>query len=248
MNNVEYYRAISTPDKRNENRTNYIALGDYYTGDRKNLDRYHIVRHEIGHSIATFGVLEAWIGLAKQFGTMGDFLAFAKETISNYASVDIEETIAEAFACYTAPDYKKGSLPKPIEKIVEKMLSGEIPPNRERNLAMDEANVQHTREGIAPLDASYYPIIDTFILEKKDSITWLDNKKGLMSFDTYEARFRHILDAFKVPPEWTDALCALHPDNKWTVMTAKYVVHIYRDTDTPIDKFLENAKTFLAKG
>ena len=247
MNNIEYYRAISTPDKRDENRTNYIALGDYYTGNRKSLDKYHIVRHEIGHSIATFGVLEAWEELANRFQSMEAFLEYARVQISEYAGMDIEETIAESFAIYTAPDYKQGSLPDPVESLVLKMLNGDISRYRERSFAMDAANVKQEREGIEPVDPAYYPIIDTFIPEKEGEIRWLDNKKGMLTFSSYEERFRHILGVFKVPDEWIDALCRQHPNNKWSIMTAKFAVHIYRNTNTPLDRFLKKTETFFAE-
>ena len=248
MNNEEECRAFSTLDKRAGNKTNYIVLGDYYTGARKALEKYHIVRHEIGHSIATFGVLEKWQEFAVRFQQRDAFSKYSNDHISEYASVGIEEAIAEAFAFYTAPSYVHGSLPQEIEELVEKMLSGEIPERSTRSFAMDSKDSHTMREEIEPVDPAYYVIFDSFKPEPEDVIQWFDAKRGMLKFDTYEERFRHILGVFKVPKEWTDALCVQHPNNKWSVGAAQFVVYIYRETDTPLDKFLKKTETYLQEG
>ena len=114
-----------------------------------------------------------------------------------------------------------------------------------QSIAIDSGDTRKVREGVEPYDPAYYVIFDSFKPEPEDVIQWFDAKRGMLKFDTYEERFRHILGVFKVPKEWTDALCAQHPNNKWSVGAAQFVVYIYRETDTPLDKFLKKTETYL---
>ena len=101
------------------------------------------------------------------------------------------------------------------------------------------------REGIEPVDPIYYIIGDNFDRAPQKGIVWYDNRKGLLEFDSYEERFRHILGVFKVPDEWINALCRQHPNNKWDMMDVDIVKFVYRNTNTPLDKFLKKTETFF---
>lgn len=74
--------------------------------------REDIFRHELGHAITRNSDLAAW--------PLSD--DDARAAISHYAGENAGEAIAEAFCLYTREDYKSGSLPTPVEALLETML------------------------------------------------------------------------------------------------------------------------------
>lgn len=75
------------------------------------------VRHELGHTLTTKDHLDA---LAKTpYGP-----SWARKNLSDYSGHNDRETLAEAFCEFTKPDYKRGSLPELLERILDDMIAG----------------------------------------------------------------------------------------------------------------------------
>ncbi len=108
----------------------------------------HTVRHEIGHTLTNWKDVEiadklrAWMESEVPGAFTGlDFTMFTwsannpkkvqqviSEALSTYAAKMPHETVAEAFAWFTSPNYIKGSMPAALEEIAELLLE------RARNL------------------------------------------------------------------------------------------------------------------
>ena len=244
MKEFNFAKAISTLDKRNEDRTNYMAFGDYYTGDRRKEPLYHIIRHEIGHSLATIEVLDKMMSYRCKLGD--NYRARIKLDVSKYAAVHEEEAIAEVFAFYTNPFYVKGALPKELEEIAEYMLN--IEP---KEVAMDAKDVKvKGRTGILPLNGDYNIILDSFNNDEDSSdIKWYDNAlKKIVFFNSHEELFSYVLTMYGVSKEWIDAFILSHPNRKWDLNDVGLVHFKYRYTNEPLSQVIKESKKWFKKG
>ena len=78
------------------------------------------IRHEIGHILTD---AEDIITVMQPYpDPTGTPLGFFRWKVSEYAAVNEREAVAEVFALVTSPSYRKGTLPKPLEDMVKRML------------------------------------------------------------------------------------------------------------------------------
>lgn len=225
--NIGWFSA-STLDRRNWNDTGYIALGNIYNKEN-NVPTYHVVRHEMGHSLSTNAIFAEWISeIIINAGGAQEFLRYAGKHISKYAGRDVDEALAEAFANYTDPFYTKGEMPSWIEKVVEHMLG-----NDTKEGTMDSAETRH-RGGIKPINPSYYMSGHYNIPDFGNKIVWLDNVKGFLQFKSYDDKFRYAMRVFGVPDEWVVWFLQKKTDNKWSDGEIHFIAHMYRDTEMSI--------------
>lgn len=235
----ENTRALTTLDKQRKVRTNYLALGDNLTEGIAPFNPYHIIRHEMAHSITTTEVAEKADNLIRAIGT-SQWIKMMESQVSERATINIEEGIAEIFSVYTEPGYKKGTLDERLESFAEYMLN-----LKEEGVAMDN-RISHEREGLAPLNPVYLVVFDSFEPEPKGVIRWFDNAiRKHVTFDTYEARFRYVLNCFGVPKEWADAFCAQYPNRKWSIIEAQLVIRECRNATTPLRDAIERAQEWF---
>ena len=107
--------------------------GEWNVGD----DFGTVFRHEFGHQYWYKGMTSAerleWDKVARNYvvadkskRTQYMTPAPAKKMfpVSRYASTNTKEVQAESFAAYTHPGYKRGSLPKDLEELLDKHLVG----------------------------------------------------------------------------------------------------------------------------
>jgi len=102
-----------------------ITLGKWNSSDGWD----SVFRHEMGHhseEIVFGSTGSPKAELRKEWKkTVADLGQEAtKKTISRYAATDASEAFAESFSVYTSPKYKRGMLPKPIEKFMDKNIRG----------------------------------------------------------------------------------------------------------------------------
>lgn len=100
-------------------------------------------RHELGHRLDTDAALTRWhkavipelqkLRIMQPYGFKLDpainFRKWVREHISEYATTNEKETVAELFAMVTADDYVRGTLPKVLEDYVDWLLSAENIPS-----------------------------------------------------------------------------------------------------------------------
>lgn len=126
---------------------------------------YDITRHEIGHNLSTYSVLEKSISaidkLRDRIGD-NDMFKVLYQRVSPYASLleanlltgkirrlsmdylmDMEEVIAEVFSRYTSPNYKKGNMPEELESISEMMVTPQHHNEKEKHV-MDSIEEEKT--------------------------------------------------------------------------------------------------------
>ena len=161
--------------------------------------------------------------------------------VVHYATRDEEEAIAEAFAFYTSPDYKKGTFPKCLEDFVEDMIKSSSKPKE--STSMDEYR-NKSREGVEPIDDIYYVSIDDFKIHPE--ISWFDNKKGLVRFKTYEEKLRYALACYKVPEKWIERLIAEFPEHKWNGHDIGDIQYRYRETSESLEDLIAFYKKWFA--
>lgn len=106
-------------------------------------------------------------------------------------------------------------------------------------IAMDEDVKIGERPGVEPLDGAYLVRGDSFEPDDEKAIKWDDNRHGLLTFETYEDRFRHVLRVYKVPEEWIDAFCKARPRRKWTCMDMDMLIGDYRRTNMTLEQVLD---------
>lgn len=236
---VEEYRAVSELDERNVRRTNFMAFGDYYSSQRVQVPRYHIFRHEIGHDLATWEILGMWEKLRDSYSSKTEFKEMVA-AISGYAKTNDEEAIAEAFAIYTAPGYIRGLLPRKLEDIIEEMMKST--PKSKESSAMD--SLSHSpRKGVEPIDDVYYMSLDDFKVHPE--ISWHDNKKGVVKFNTYEEKLRYALRCYKVPEDWIERFIQEFPGRKWDGMDISEIQYDYRETNKTLDEIIKFYKRWF---
>ena len=233
--------AWSTVDDRRRGPTRYIALGNIFKSTTAP-SPYHVIRHELGHNLATFDILGKWESTKKKFKSV-DAYNSAVQKMSNYAKGDTDEALAEAFAFYTDPFYKKGTLPEAFEDFVEEMI--EFSAKNKELVAMDEAKKK--REGVEPIDDIYYVICDTFKVYDGPEIRWFDNKKGTIKFYSYEEKFRYALKVYKVPDEWIDRFIEEFPQRKWTDADIHSIQYEYRETTESLEDLIAFYKKWFGK-
>lgn len=232
--------AWSTVDDRRRGPTRYIALGNIFKSTTAS-SPYHVIRHELGHNLATDEILGKWKKVRIKFDSLNAYYD-AVSKMSDYAKRIDDEALAEAFAFYTDPLYKKGTLPKAFEDFVEEMI--ELSANNKELVTMDEAN--RKREGVEPIDGIYYVICDTFKVYDGPEIRWFDNKKGTVKFDSYEEKFRYALKVYKVPGEWIDRFIKKFPERQWSDMDIDCIQYDYRETTKSLDEVEEFYKRWFA--
>ena len=167
---------------------------------------YDIIRHEIGHNLATDEVYKAWVAYADSLGDK--YKETIAKTVSEYATSAEDEAIAEAFSIVTSPDYA-GTLPKEIEHIVSLMFGVK---GLENQMTMDERPHEGRKpDGINPL---YFASFD-FIDMDGEGIQWYDRAKGkYVSFKSYAEKIQYGLECYKIPAALIEALLNI-PDKKW---------------------------------
>ena len=98
--------------------------GQPFTVDSKSPDedrRAGVFRHELGHAL-TSALLKsrlARIVFADKQGNRLTAREWAERTVSEYSGKNNHELIAEAFARYLAPTYRKGEFPSDLEALLE---------------------------------------------------------------------------------------------------------------------------------
>lgn len=236
---------LSTLDKRDEDYSNYIILSDFDSKGRDTFPIYHSIRHEIGHSLATQDIANQWLKFRlSEFEINEKYEETISQKVSAYALKNDEEAIAEAFACYTAPTYIKGTMPKDAERIIENMLDI----NALKGVVMDEDIFAKKREGVPKLNPAYMHSVDTFKMDPKDVLRWFDFAKGkYIAFDTNEEKFRYILSCYGVSQEWINAYCKQFNNKKWTENDAWHVMTYYRNTCISLDNALERDKKWFGE-
>ena len=199
---VRKWYASSTLDKRLHVRTRYISLGDISKVNNlynRSLDaERHLVRHEIGHNLATQEIVEEFKQVIPKTGSK-EWIEF-KEAVLKFpnkaARQDGEEAIAETFAVVTDPFYKKGSLPEYLENIVHKMLS---PNEMQKGVVMDSGISQTALLNINPI---YLLKFDNIPEPPEDKIAWYDQKSGKYRiFKTHDEMMRTVLPIFQIQEE-----------------------------------------------
>ena len=220
----------SSVDDRSRGRTTFIALSDIFESTIAP-SPYHVIRHEIGHNIATVEVRQRWLDIMEKCGSPEGYRDLALK-ISTYAATHEEEAIAEAFAFYTNPGYNEGTLPSVVEEFVQKMISDAC--KRKERFGMDNAEIKR-REGVDPIDDIYYVSIDDFKVYEGPEIRWRDNKRGVLKFGSYKDMFEYAMGCYKVSEDWTRRFIAEFPSHKWTANDIDDVQFRYRETTQSLD-------------
>ena len=138
-----------------------------------------VIRHELGHSLSSAEISKRFDDVIEKkvmekYGK--DRLRTLLKTIYNVGEAWLtannavektkakEEIIADIFALYTAPEYKKGYLPKELEDFCEEMIKGEHLQQQNGMLAMDgmDKQIQYPRhlgyvEGLFESKAMHNP-------------------------------------------------------------------------------------------
>lgn len=114
---------ITFPSALNVPETLPLQLGKQFV----TRDKASLFRHELGHHVHAYHERPqaadsnrrlSWQNLATEF--VG---ADKPSLVSDYAKTHHKELFAESFAAYTATDYRRGSLPKPIEDYLDRFLT-----------------------------------------------------------------------------------------------------------------------------
>jgi hypothetical protein len=97
-------------------------IGETYSWNSVYDDSLYTFRHEYGHAIHWNGLTQEefaeWFNIYK-----GKSVDFWEKTVSEYGGSSASELFSESFAEYTCVAYKKGILPKEIEKFFERKFN-----------------------------------------------------------------------------------------------------------------------------
>ena len=161
-----------------------LIIGDennFYriVGNRDERAYRWVIRHELGHSLSSAEISKRFDDVIenkfmekygkdrlrtflKKICNVGEAWLTANNAVEKTSAK--EEIIADIFALYTAPEYKKGYLPKELEDFCEEMIKGEHLQQQNGMLAMDgkEKKIQYPRhlryvEGLFESKAMHNP-------------------------------------------------------------------------------------------
>jgi len=114
--NPKRYLGVPSPDVSGKG----FTVDDSFQG---------LIRHEVGHAVQSSlnrnleGFMDEWI---ENIGLKYDPVVAAKvksrQVVSKYGRTNSRELFAESFSAYTNPNYVRGSLPKDIEEIMDRVI------------------------------------------------------------------------------------------------------------------------------
>ena len=99
----------------------YLKLGKNFSIGK---DYFSTARHEFGHHLQENVLMKddfkdkVWRKIAEKENVYD----FFEKNVSKYASSNVQEAFAESFSAYTSPKYKRGMLPKEIEKYFDDLF------------------------------------------------------------------------------------------------------------------------------
>lgn len=260
-------------DPRYLRRECYLSLGDVSNLDLSNSPNFHtkedfrfdIMRHEIGHNLATKAIMQEWMVLK---GALGIYIkqrmgvespetiasaiqkVIAKE-ISIGAARNDEETVAEIFSIYTSPTYKKGTMDTKIENIAKHMLTqysgGKVSmeftyDEKESARSAKEAYFPFSRRMVRAMsyNNSLFPLSEA---PKDAKISWLDEWDGKWHrFDTYDEMLRYVLDAYGFKEKHIGRIAQGVPNARWNSMTLWDVKKMYAWDDESVEDIVNKYK------
>ena len=210
---------ISKNDLNARRRECYLSLGTtdtegwsspyYHTKENFIFD---VMRHEIGHNLATRQVYDEWqalyervtkktaihLGAPEESKSVRDAVKGFIAAKLNPAVVDSpDEIIAEIFSIYTSPDYEEGSLPRQMERIAGLMLIQYDGKSIEEMMTMDSKEKEKKVDLPESLVKAsvYLTNFDPIPLKPKgDKICWWD--KAIGKWRTYDSYTAMAKDAF----------------------------------------------------
>lgn len=221
----------------------FISIGDLrnarppktvYQHDDERLP-YDIIRHEIGHNLATDEVYRAWCAFADSKGNK--YNDFISKSVSEYATTVYDEAIAETFSKVTSPDYD-GSLSQELERIVAIMLGYDEGPLK---MTTDENPKRKRRaEDVNPIYFSSFDFVDM----DGDGIQWYDRSKGdYVTFKSYVDKLKFGLKCYKIPEQVVKALASLK-ERKWSAGDIQKIAMEYYSLGESCEEIL---KSFASK-
>lgn len=234
--------ASSTLDKRLHVRTRYISFGNISkikTQYDSSFDaERHLIRHEIGHNLATQEIVEEFKRIIPKEGDK-DWSEFKNAVLqfpNKAARRDGEETIAETFAVVTDPFYKKGLLPEYMENIVQRMLN----PNKEQQgVVMDSGISKTDLQRIHPM---YLLRFDNIPEPPAGKIAWYDPKLGeYRTFKTHDEMMRTVLPIFQMKEVDIDRILKAKKNEgrKWTSWSISMILMDWLYLDKSIEEIIE---------
>lgn len=207
-----------------------------------------IVRHEIGHNLATKEVQERYISILDKLKCKYGYRDARKriiDTVSYGAVFDEEEGVAEVFSVYTDPEYD-GRMSKELESIAELMISaGEKKQKRggKEMVGTDELKGQENslNARLKRVANLYFPfsVICPLYAPEPDSIAWWDTRNcKYVYFDSEYEAFKYILKWHNIPDEDIRKITSAYAkenydmflaasvafDMTWKMMTADEVI------------------------
>lgn len=221
------YLAIGTPEQV------YATIG---TRDKR-LYQW-MIRHEIGHSLSSEYISSRFEelvgeedkrllhGILNAICNVGD--AWLTDTNPEQKRTAKEEVIADLFAFYTAPKYKKGYLPSKIESFLREMVEDAHIPQQHKMLTMDEKETNQNADsseigfvyGIEESTAMHNPPIEA---TRPYALNFIEDKWEF--FDSEEER-----DAWVKEHEKECSKHTIADAKEWMVAQLPQILaHIRRD-------------------
>lgn len=240
MFQTKKWYAHSSLDCRKDVITRLITLGPIFDapiseyGD-KDSHSQHIIRHEIGHNLSS-DVVCALFRLMRSNLSPEKKEKFNKGILKlDYigARRDEEEAIAEIFALYTDPLYKKGTMPKGFENLAETML-GNNPSLK--GVTMDKGISDKDMLKIHPL---YLWRVETTETPPDEKYSWYDARAAkYISFKTGAEMLRYALPIFQIRQENVERIINAHPNREWDSWDISCIVNSWLYLHKSIDEII----------
>ena len=146
---------------------------------------------------------------------------------------DEEEAIAEIFALYTDPLYKKGTMPKGFENLAETML-GNNPSLK--GVTMDKGISDKDMLKIHPL---YLWRVETTETPPDEKYSWYDARAAkYISFKTGAEMLRYALPIFQIRQENVERIINAHPNREWDSWDISCIVNSWLYLHKSIDEII----------
>lgn len=251
----------------------YISVGDLAdigTGYSPNFHTQEtfgedVIRHEIGHNLATREVMTKWLTVKHKLEDLA--LAKAKDPakvesivtntiaqqISEGAALNDEETMAEIFSIYTHPQYKKGILAPVLEDIAETMLSQHYEGSHSKQFTLDEQ-----KKGVKEIEIPQWwqralgyntSIFSTAARPQGEkNLMWFDQWDGKWHvFSDHAEMMRYVLDAYGFEQKDIEQILKGIPNARWDAMLLWNIKNDYSWNKESVDKIIEKYK-YLSGG
>jgi DNA topoisomerase-1 len=170
-------------------------------------DFYSVFRHEIGHYIQddklVLRVRHEWERIWQDMGKK-NFM----DKISTYSATNVDEAFAECFSAYTSPLYKRGMLPRPIERFMDdvlkpkaltkkKKLPGKSPKSKPMNSIGKMSDCLISGKGAFPSELKRPQACRDYVRQ---------NGKWMFQGRQVPVDVAERLDKMKLPPSWREVV------------------------------------------